>query len=250
LTKQTNESSHPRWWQRIDWSQVVLDLLLLIVGIKLAYIYSGQLDQMIESNRISREAVESVQRPFIDFKTINQVRSFYTVGKEKVHFWKLTLAFENSGNTTAARAVNIATRDILESEPDETRFQKTSRDFLSEQPIGPKALSFIKFHPILEKDLFGHELPDDPTSLIGYQVGNGKLKQFIWGWVAYNDGFKGTKTHLTEYCVQLTEVEATGMEAGRINGGIGFQQCKNHNCTDDYCPDYQAIIDALDAKKD
>lgn len=66
---QTTKSYHdacqdmpmPKWWHRIDWSQVVLDCLLLIVGIKLACIYSGQLDQMIEQTKISRRG----SRPFV-----------------------------------------------------------------------------------------------------------------------------------------------------------------------------------------
>jgi hypothetical protein len=205
---------------------------------------------MRESNRISRESLQSVQRAFVAFKTINQVRSFYKAGKENVHFWRLTVAFENSGATTAVRAVNVATTNSLESEPDETQFQKMSRDVLSEEPIPAKGLSFIKFHPILEKELFGRELPDgDPLSLIGYSAENGKLKRYIWGWVAYEDIFNNTKTHLTEYCVRITEIEATGGDTGHPGVGLGFQQCRHHNCTDQYCPDYQAIVDALDTRK-
>src|SRR5579859_1248950 len=56
-------------WQKtvdnIDWSQVVLDLLLIIIGVKLACIYSGQLSQMIESNRIAVTAMQQSQRPWI-----------------------------------------------------------------------------------------------------------------------------------------------------------------------------------------
>jgi hypothetical protein len=56
---------NPRWWHRIDWSQVILDLLLLIVGIKLACIYTGQLNQMVEQNRSNREFFQKDQRPYI-----------------------------------------------------------------------------------------------------------------------------------------------------------------------------------------
>jgi len=41
-------SEKPKWWHRIDWSQVVLDTLPLIVGIRLVCIYTGQLNQMIQ----------------------------------------------------------------------------------------------------------------------------------------------------------------------------------------------------------
>jgi hypothetical protein len=72
LNQQQETSNHhsgshqqaPRanWWQRIDWSQVVLDSLLLIVGIWLAHIYSGQLDQMIETNRKTERGLQISQR--------------------------------------------------------------------------------------------------------------------------------------------------------------------------------------------
>jgi hypothetical protein len=73
-----------KWWHRIGWSQVVLDLLLLRVGIKLAFIYSGQLTQMIESNRISRESLESVQRAFITYHSIQTSRNSFA-GKLAIH---------------------------------------------------------------------------------------------------------------------------------------------------------------------
>lgn len=72
-TKTTKSYHHPcqnrptpKWWHRIDWSQVVLDALLLLVGIKLAYIYKGQLTQMIEQTKIARRG----SRPFVGISGI------------------------------------------------------------------------------------------------------------------------------------------------------------------------------------
>ena len=73
-TRNRQFQPHPKWWQRIDWSQAVLDLLLLIVGIKLAFIYSGQLTAMRDSNEINRESLTSVQRAFVSFQHFEYFR--------------------------------------------------------------------------------------------------------------------------------------------------------------------------------
>lgn len=76
VTKNQSESDHcdknpnhrlpqSKWWHRVDWSQVFLDGVLIIIGIRLACIYSGQLSQMVESNKTSRDAFTASSRAWI-----------------------------------------------------------------------------------------------------------------------------------------------------------------------------------------
>jgi hypothetical protein len=60
-TQSCHTQTPAKWWHRIDWSQVVLDLLLLLVGIRLAFIYSGQLDAMIRANCINNKTAAAAK---------------------------------------------------------------------------------------------------------------------------------------------------------------------------------------------
>jgi hypothetical protein len=61
------------WWKRTDW-HFVIQVLLFMVGIRVAVIYSGQLDQMIEANSKTKDLVtiaQSANRPYIGVNGMN-----------------------------------------------------------------------------------------------------------------------------------------------------------------------------------
>lgn len=60
-----HHATRAKWWHRIDWSQVILDALLLIVGVKLACIYTGQLNQMIRSNTLLDKSIRLDERAWL-----------------------------------------------------------------------------------------------------------------------------------------------------------------------------------------
>src|SRR5580692_5233250 len=53
-----NPSKVMVWMKKHITPTLVIELLVFIVGCRVAWIYSGQLTQMIESNKISREALQ------------------------------------------------------------------------------------------------------------------------------------------------------------------------------------------------
>jgi hypothetical protein len=60
-------TSQPPWWkQQKNW-HFFTQIVLLLVGVYVAWIYSRQLDQMIESNHLNQEALVSVQRAFVQW---------------------------------------------------------------------------------------------------------------------------------------------------------------------------------------
>jgi hypothetical protein len=48
-------SPKPPWWKRLSSWQLFIEILVFIVAIRVACIYSGQLKQMIEANRLSHD---------------------------------------------------------------------------------------------------------------------------------------------------------------------------------------------------
>jgi hypothetical protein len=106
-----NHQAHPRWSQRIDWSQAVLNLLLLIVGVRLACIYSGQLNAMLEANRLAGESAHNSQRAWIGIEKVEPIGMEKGASVEdKVRFLlSVKFTLKNYGHT-AAQNVRIFSR--------------------------------------------------------------------------------------------------------------------------------------------
>jgi len=66
-----DHSGQAPWWKRLEVWKFIGEMVLVVIGIYLACVYSGQLTQMIESNKINRESLTSVQRAFVTFQQIN-----------------------------------------------------------------------------------------------------------------------------------------------------------------------------------
>src|SRR5271170_185223 len=80
--------------------KMVLEVGAVIVGLYVAWVYSGQLAQMIESNKINKEAFESVQRAFLVCYDISQDRfRIHPNPKETEGVWSFTMPCENTGTT-------------------------------------------------------------------------------------------------------------------------------------------------------
>jgi hypothetical protein len=51
----------PPWWERLNWQiiQLIVELLVFAVGVRVAWIYSDQLDAMIKSNCINKQSADA-----------------------------------------------------------------------------------------------------------------------------------------------------------------------------------------------
>jgi hypothetical protein len=69
-----------------------------------------------------------------------------------------------------------------------------------------------------------------------------KVRLYAWGWTTYNDVFKGTPKHLSEFCDEFTDVKITPEDATSPSAQFTWklQLCKSHNCYDNECADYTA----------
>lgn len=189
-----------------------------------------------ESNNINREALEAVQRAFITFKTIDQNRMKHPNG----YFWNLSVVWDNSGNTPAVGAVSVEDIKQLSSVPTEDQFHDGAKpsDFIK-MTIGPKIDTATSTLYRADTLFFGKELgnletipPSTPPPPVAENV-------FFWGWTMYRDEFPHTEAHLTEFCLRVVGAERSS------NGKmvrLDFTTTKEHNCTDQYCPDYKAMV--------
>lgn len=74
---------------------------------------------------------------------------------------------------------------------------------------------------------------------------NGTERQFFWGWAVYKDAFPDTPDRLTEFCVEMIQVAwDTKKPVTDLSNVIAWntQQCRQHNCYDQDCKDYDARI--------
>jgi hypothetical protein len=90
-----------------------------------------------------------------------------------------------------------------------------------------------------DKQIFGKELPIKITDL--QKLSNETTAPWVfWGWVVYQDAFKGTEPHITEFCQRMTKAMVnTSDPQGRIV--FDFATCEHHNCADRYCDDYDQV---------
>lgn len=239
-----------KWWHRIDWSQVVLDTLLLVVGIKLACIYSGQLSAMLDSNEINRESLTSVQRAFIVAHDIQPSRNVVRDPIGDRGIWSLNIPMENTGTTPASITAQAFFTGSLVSEPNETQFAQ--KPLIQSAVMGPRTIRPIGNVGESDVELLGREFPyraNDIAALPPIQttiISGGRWHMF-WGWVTYRDIFPKTPLHVTEFC-QIMGAAILVRDTPQTPFRFGWQPCEHHNCADELCEDYQRIVD-LSIKK-
>jgi hypothetical protein len=221
----TNYHSRPaHWWHRIDWSQVVLDVLLLIIGVKLALIYSGQLNQMIESNKINQSAVVTGQRAFVFVPEtkINSAKDAKT-GKKA---WLFTPRMENGGNTPALNVHNY----VSQNSPDYKAIPHSFEYLDRPSPVGTFPNTNVEPGPAIigphaTLDMAGLGVADEVLQ----KVNIGAAHVCFWGWISYEDGFGCG--HKTEFCEEVVSMSP--------DGHFIFNNCSQHNCSDGKCKDYE-----------
>ncbi len=131
----TNPDPTPLW-------KIILEFGAVAVGIVVACIYARQLNQMIESNRIAKDAYQSGQRAFIVYEDMTHIMDVVTnpMGEDKIVF-TIEAKWQNAGNTPAVRAVSVIAANEQDEEITEQEFIRAIPEVLTRQPvaaIGPK----------------------------------------------------------------------------------------------------------------
>lgn len=203
--------------RRIFWIGV-LTLLALTVYTRITY---EQWKAMLDSNAINREALESVQRAFVNIGKTMQDNPVVIPGQNEIRGWEFRPRMANSGSTPTRNASSHANFLFLPAAlPADFSFP----DLGAQTPdipfiLGPK------------EEAMG-ALLNVPFSAIEDVKGK-KTRLFFWGWATYNDIFPKTPQHISMFCIELAEVR------GPLTPNTGYQflwsLCGRHNCADDEC---------------
>jgi hypothetical protein len=203
-----------------------INAALLVANVVIASIYYRQLTAMRESNTINRESLVTVQRAFLNMRTIVG-GPFFGPGQTGYTF---TTDWENSGSTPAIGVINYF--GIVEKGIDDDKI--STFPFVAEKDtvyqmsvVGPKATDTVGTR--YEPD--GFWMPVTTTRHIAF-----------WGYRLYRDVFPGTDVHLTEFCEYLMNtyksIPTTSPHFAATPWSFSFSECPVHNCSDQDCKDY------------
>jgi hypothetical protein len=126
------------------------------------------------------------------------------------------------------------------------------RDTHSEGKVSRDALIL---DPIPESFIFGTDLGPKITANSARQT-HFNRQLFAWSWLYYRDiFFPRTKPHVMELCNHLARID---LRIGSINSkpnqtstfpfNFVWADCQTHNCDDERCADYQAIVNLAEKR--
>jgi hypothetical protein len=214
-----NRPPHRHWQAAVrpHWTEIILTVALVVVGIAQVIIYRGQLTIMGTQADIADAANKQnavVNRAFVYPKEINFIGpgSGLTENGE----WNAILTWENSGNTQTvdlSLVSNYHGDRAIQQWPQFLNFNDVEK-----RPafLGPKATTFT----------VQRILPEHFEA-----IRTGKLFPFIFARATYKDAISGTE-HLTRACWEFFRVP-TGVDTQPQRSFMPL--CKIHNCADKEC---------------
>lgn len=140
--------------------------------------------------KISKTNMTSTQRAFVFLKSVD----FYPMrGRDnRVREFAIEPAWENSGQTPTRHLSGWVSAKTFDREgiPDSYEFPDINNTGeMRRYVLGPGTVVGAAHIPI-------HIVDAEP-------VRSGNKRLFIWGWAEYNDIFKKTPKHRTEFCVEI-----------------------------------------------
>jgi hypothetical protein len=201
-----------------------------------------QWTSLSEANRINRESVQAVQRAFVKWDSFS-IQNYLMFGpKENTKYIQINSDWENGGSTPAIDVSAYFNIDELSNPPSGKIFMGTR--VAAKTNVGPRGrLSQTNRKPI---DFYtkGIEL----STIRSTQPLDRNI--FFWGWVVYRDVFPNTKPHLTEFCQLLVGISLVASSESKTTVipkdfnklHMNHNACEQHNCVDEYCPDYNEVI--------
>jgi hypothetical protein len=212
-----------------------ISFLTLLAVTWYAWVATQQRNAMIGGNRISQDALYSVQRAFVaQQKPTTELATYTNLEKTEKPSTVIetTAHWENIGNTPAIDVVTLFASVQQQNELTEEEF--LGKNLIDASSFNAATLAprgTVDGGPIRQYESWFKEQPNTPW--------------FYWGWMTYKDIFPNTKTHVTEFCWRVTEIKyqiaADGKPVGKPHFSAG--QCAQHNCIDEFCADYAAIVE-------
>ena len=183
---------------------------------------------MRESNAINRENVEVVQRALVFFD--GQVAAIKRTTDKRNTALTLVMPWQNTGVTPAMNGkARVNWLVIPQALPDNFAFPDLGNVKPRQFDIPPRA--------------FGNGTADVPIEFIEKAKNKG-FRMYVWGWITYDDMFKGTTKHLNEFCDEIVNIKSDPDDITDPKANITWESslCGEHNCTDERCADYSTKI--------
>jgi hypothetical protein len=231
--KGNNEKGWYEEWQK-KWKNMTLanKLMVSFTGVIAlctviyAVVAYFQWTALIESNKINRDALESVQRAYVNFSTAVETTIVLDPYTHKANTWKFTVPMENSGVTPTRRMIAHADQwNNHDRLPDDFTYPDTGNLAPQLIPLGPKGKTGLGPISIT---------PDVIEALESVPTG-GSWHLYFYGWAKYRDVFPGTPEHITKFCYEMTQVSGNPYFPKKEEMYSYFSACPHHNCTDEEC---------------
>jgi hypothetical protein len=183
------------------------------------------------SANISREALIETQRPFVAFAGTMSGKTNIIEGKVVSLTISVPWFNQGSGATRSAKSVINWMAEPFGQLPDDFSFPDIREVEKRQFYVGSKAVA--------------NATADIPVHWIESVVKE-HYTLFVYGWMTYHDGFSGTPTRLSEFCIVISDMTSSIDEL--TNPSVTFswanppQLCRRHNCNDDECEDYTEAV--------
>ena len=179
----------------------------------------------IGANKVTREALVSVQRAFVSFSgTLSATK---IVKHDKTTDLMLNLPWTNLGTTPTRKSKSrVNWQTFPQGMPD-------NFSFLDIGDVAPRQFT-------IPSKGFGNATMEVPIQVLEY-VKDGNLRLFVWGWITYHDIFERTPVRLSEFCDEVTNIKSSTDSFTDPASNITWELvlCSEHNCTDEECRDYK-----------
>jgi len=146
-----------------------------------------------------------------------------------VEFWRVSPVLQNSGRTPTKRMVSFISADLRDTRlPADYDFP----DLPFRSASMPPGMRHDPGHSLIGPGVDLHIAPHvlSIAEILAIQAGTKHF--YMWGWVDYDDGFKGTKRHRTEFC----HFAVVTMNPALPNQGAVIMNLNDrHNASDEEC---------------
>jgi hypothetical protein len=184
--------------------------------------------------KVSKQATEASvasQRAFVSFVGLGGIDKINAPGGTSITSYGFHIPMVNSGSTATKLSTYEISVATLDSAPSATiDFESLPHSERSIYVFGPKQAFDGK--PVL--------IQQNTLS----EVEQGRKHLMIWGWNVYRDIFVGTPIHLSEFCMDVTELHWTKADHTdpSTEMKVAYEPCPTHNCYDEDCFDYSTRI--------
>jgi hypothetical protein len=160
---------------------------LVLVAVISAFISFFQWRALVRTDETTREALISVQRAFVVIKDFTRQR---IIDSKQMPAYQITPRWENSGLTPTREMITNASWALFkEKMPEDYNFPDMPSIPVRRVLLGPKAVI----------NGAGLIIP----AAVFDEAKKGINRLYIWGWADYNDIFRNTPRHRTEFCSEV-----------------------------------------------